>query len=417
MIVPSIDLRNGNAVQLVEGKELALTAGDPWPLAEQFSRVGEIAVIDLDAALGTGENRELIEALCRRFPVRVGGGIRDLASARRYLNAGAKKVILGTKAERPLLSQLPRDRVIAALDARAGEVVVHGWTTKTGRRIEDRVRELADVVGGFLITFVELEGHMQGTNLTLARELVELAGAARITFAGGVTTPEEIATLDRMGSDAQVGMALYTGRLSLADAVVACVRGDEPWPTVVVDEHGRALGQCWSNGVSLREALATGRGVYWSRRRGLWHKGESSGATQELLSVALDCDRDTLRVAVRQAPPGFCHEQTKTCWGDIGGLATLAERLAERARHAPEGSFTKKLLEDRELLASKLREEVEELIAAKTADETTWEVADVIYFALVAMQQAGVPLSAVERELDRRAGEVTRRSEAEEAGS
>lgn len=413
MIIPSIDLRDGRAVQLVEGKELAIDAGDPWPIAERFSVAGEIAVIDLDAAMGTGENRALIERLCRRFAVRVGGGIRDLESARRYLNAGARKVIIGTKAERELVSELPRDRVIAALDARSGEVVVDGWTTKTGRRVDDRVRELADVVGGFLITFVELEGHMQGTNLELARELALLSGSARITFAGGVTTAEEIATLDRMGSDAQVGMALYTERLSLADALIACVKGEAPWPTVVVDEHGRALGQCWSNALSVREAVRTGRGVYWSRRRGLWHKGETSGATQALYGIALDCDRDTLRFTVRQAPPGFCHEETATCWGELGGLATLAERLAQRAKSAPEGSFTKKLLEDRDLLAGKLREEVEELIVARDAADVAWEAADVIYFTLVAMAGAGVSLADVERELDRRAGEVTRRSREE----
>lgn len=414
MIIPSIDLRDGCAVQLVEGKELAIDAGDPWPIAERFSTVGEIAVIDLDAALGTGENRELIERLCARFPVRVGGGIRDLDSARRYLDAGARKVILGTAARRELLSQLPKERVIAALDARAGEVVVEGWTTKTGQRVQDRVAELADVVGGFLITFVEREGHMQGTDMALAEELLALAGDARITFAGGVTTADEVAALDRRGADAQVGMALYTERLSLADAVVACVRGDAPWPTVVVDEQGRALGQCWSNAVSVREALASGRGVYWSRKRGLWKKGETSGATQELLAVSLDCDRDCLRMTVKQAPPGFCHEKTTTCWGELEGIATLSRRLAARAVEAPTGSFTKRLLDDEELLAAKLREETEELIEARAPSDVAWEAADLMYFTMVAMARAGVSLADVERELDRRARKLTRRSEGED---
>jgi phosphoribosyl-ATP pyrophosphohydrolase len=413
MIIPSIDLRGGRAVQLVEGRDLKIDAGDPWPIAERFSLAGEIAVIDLDAAMGRGDNRELCEALCRRYPVRVGGGIRDLERARRYLDAGAEKVILGTAARRELVSQLPPERVIAALDARAGEVVVEGWTAKTGARVEDRLGELADVVGGFLITFVEREGHMAGTDLAFAEELVALAGGRRITFAGGVTTPEEIAGLDRLGADAQVGMALYSGALELADAFAAPISAAAPWATVVVDEHGRALGQCWSNAESLREAFATRRGVYWSRRRGLWRKGEESGATQELLGVALDCDRDALRFRVRQAPPGFCHEQTKTCWGELGGIATLAERLAERAASAPAGSYTKKLLHDPALLAAKLREEAEELASAEGDDAVAWECADVIYFALVAMVRGGVRLEEVERILDRRARALTRRSENE----
>ena len=91
MIVPSIDLQGGQAVQLIGGKKLAIEAGDPMPIAERFSRVGEIAVIDLDAAMGTGSNTHLVEALCQRFPCRVGGGIRDEATARRWLDAGARK--------------------------------------------------------------------------------------------------------------------------------------------------------------------------------------------------------------------------------------------------------------------------------------------------------------------------------------
>jgi phosphoribosyl-AMP cyclohydrolase / phosphoribosyl-ATP pyrophosphohydrolase len=414
MIIPSIDLREGRAVQLVEGKELKIDAGDPWPIAERFSLAGEIAVIDLDAAMGRGDNRALCEALCKRYPVRVGGGIRDLERAKRYLDAGASKVILGTAARRELVSQLPRGRVIAALDARSGEVVVEGWTAKTGARVEDRLAELRDVVGGFLITFVEREGHMGGTDMAFAEKLVGLAGDARITFAGGVTTPDEIAALDRLGSDAQVGMALYSGRLDLADAFAAPISAASPWPTVVVDEHGRALGQCWSNAESLREAFAARRGIYWSRKRGLWRKGETSGAMQELLDVALDCDRDTLRFRVRQAPPGFCHLDTKTCWGELGGLATLAERLAERAAQAPAGSYTRKLLDDPALLAAKLAEEAAELAEARGPEEVAWECADVLYFALVAMVRGGVRLEEVERILDRRAQALTRRSETEE---
>jgi len=162
VIIPSIDLQNGLAVQLVGGKDKALDAGDPRPIAELFGRVGEIAVIDLDAALGTGSNRDTILDLLHRAPCRVGGGIRDADSARFWLDAGARKVILGTAAEPDILDQLPRERVIAALDALDGEVVVEGWTRKTGRGILDRMRELRPYVGGFLVTFVEREGRLAG---------------------------------------------------------------------------------------------------------------------------------------------------------------------------------------------------------------------------------------------------------------
>jgi phosphoribosyl-ATP pyrophosphohydrolase len=412
MIVPSVDIQGGNAVQLVGGEKRELDAGDPRPITERFARVGEVAVIDLDAALGEGENRSVIEALCRDHPCRVGGGIRDLASAQRWLDAGARRVILGTAARPELLSQLPRERTIAALDARHGEVVVEGWRTRTGASILDRMVELRDHVGGFLVTFVEREGRMGGTDLERVRELVEAAGNARVTIAGGVTTPEEVATLDSLGADAQIGMAIYTGRLGLAEAVAAPLKSDRAdglWATVVTDEHGRALGLCWSNLESLERAIDTGRGVYWSRRRGLWEKGATSGASQELIDIAVDCDRDALRFRVRQAEPGFCHLERWSCWGSDRGLPDLARRLAERVRTAPEGSYTQRLLEDPELLHAKLREEAGELAAARDRNEVTWEAADLIYFTLVAMARRGVSLEQVEEELGRRSLSISRR--------
>ncbi|MEL6714287.1 MAG: HisA/HisF-related TIM barrel protein, partial [Planctomycetota bacterium] len=163
MIIPSIDLSGGTTVQLVGGEDPALDAGDPRPLLERFARVGETAVIDIDAARGDGDNRDLIEELCRRGPVRVGGGIRSVEDALRWLDAGARKVILGTAATPEILGQLPRERVIAAVDARAGEVVVEGWRKDAGEGLLERVRRLAPYVGGFLVTFVEREGRLGGT--------------------------------------------------------------------------------------------------------------------------------------------------------------------------------------------------------------------------------------------------------------
>ena len=144
MIVPSIDLQDGKAVQLVGGEKLALEAGDPAPIAERFALVGEVAVVDLDAALGRGSNAAVIEPLLRIAPCRVGGGIRDAQTARSWLDRGAIKVVLGTAAVPEVLQELPRERTIAALDARHGEVVVKGWTEGTGRTVLERIKELRE---------------------------------------------------------------------------------------------------------------------------------------------------------------------------------------------------------------------------------------------------------------------------------
>lgn len=412
MIVPSIDIQGGQVVQLVGGKEKALDAGDPRPLAERFRLAGPIAVVDLDAALGQGENTELIRALLPIAPCRVGGGIRDVNKALEWLDAGATQVVLGTAATPEILRELPRERVIAALDAVDGEVVVEGWQTRTGRDVAEQMRALRDYVDGFLVTFVEREGRLQGSDLGRARVLRDAAGDAKLTVAGGITTLDEIAELDQLGVDAQVGMALYTGRMDLADAISAPLKSDRSdglWPTVVTDERGVALGLAYSNAESLRVAVTERAGVYHSRSRGLWHKGATSGATQELLRVDLDCDRDTLRFVVRQTGAGFCHQNTWTCWGEDAGLGHLARRLARRLHDAPAGSYTRRLLDDPALLTSKLVEEAGELAAAHVPADVTWEAADVLYFTLVKLVQADVSLADVERHLDARSLKVKRR--------
>lgn len=418
MIIPSIDLMTGQTVQLVGGKDHALDAGDPVPILESFRLAGEVAVIDLDRALSKGSNERLIAPLLAMAPCRVGGGIRDVETAVRWLDAGAARVILGTAARPEILRELPRERVIAALDARHGEVVVEGWREGTGRGIAERMRELREHVGGFLVTFVEREGRMVGLDMELARSLKDAAGDARLTVAGGVAEASEIATLDAMGIDAQVGMALYTGRFSLADAIAAPLRTDRAdglYPTVVVDERGVALGLAYSSRESLAEAVRTRRGVYHSRSRGgVWVKGATSGDTQELIRIDLDCDRDALRFVVRQRGAGFCHTGTRDCWGwfrsaALGGVGELGRTLAARKSDAPPGSYTRRLFDDEALSRAKLLEEAGELADATTPEQAAEEAADVLYFALVRAARLGVRIEDIERVLDRRTMRVTRR--------
>lgn len=412
MIIPSIDLMGGQAVQLVGGEAMAIEAGDPVPIAERFAVAGPLAVIDLDAAMKQGSNKALIERLVGRFEAHVGGGIRDVETALFWLDAGARRIILGTMAKPEILSKLPKERLLAALDAKNGEVVVDGWRQGTGRGILERVAELKELVDGFLVTFVEREGRMGGTDMALAKTIVAAAAPARVIIAGGVTTADEVAELDRLGADCQVGMALYSGRLDLGEAIAAPLTSDRPdglIPTLVTDERGVALGLVYSSKASLKAAVAERRGIYQSRRRGLWRKGESSGAVQELLRVTPDCDRDCVRFTVRQVGAGFCHLETRTCFGEDAGLGRLARRLAARRDGAPEGSYTARLMADPDKLAAKITEEAAELNAARGRDEVVWEAADLLYFTLTRLAAEGIELAEVERHLDRRERRVRRR--------
>jgi phosphoribosyl-ATP pyrophosphohydrolase len=414
MIIPSIDLIDGRAVQLRRGREFVLDGGDPLARLEQFAVAGEVAVVDLDAALGRGSNAALIREMVRRAPCRVGGGIRDLSAARGWLDAGAAKIVIGTAASPELCGALPRERVIAAVDAERGQVVVDGWRRETGVPVLERIRALASVVGGFLFTQVDREGAMDGFDFPAVAAAVRAAGTARVTAAGGITTTDEVAELDRIGADGQVGMALYTGRLTLGAAVAKPVEngggGRGVWPTVVCDEWGRALGLVWSTSESLARAVEERRGIYWSRsRQALWVKGETSGNTQQLLRVDLDCDRDALRFTVRQHGAGFCHLERRACWPEEFTLDDLERTVVNRAARPDPDSGTSKLLGDPVLLAAKLREEAAELGKAHARGDVVHETADLLYMALVALVRGGGSLAEVRAELARRHAGVTRR--------
>ena len=422
MIVPSVDIMNGQAVQLRRGRETVIEAGDPMARLEELAVVGEVAVVDLDAALGRGSNAALIRRMVHRAPCRVGGGIRDLEAARGWLDAGAARIVLGTAATPELCSALPAERLIAAVDSERGRVVVEGWRTRTGDDPLDKIRQLRLHVGGFLLTQVEHEGCMQGFDFELVERAVAAAGGRRVTAAGGITSAEEISRLARLGAESQIGMALYSGRLGLGAGFAALLEkgiDGRLWPTVVCDELGAALGLVWSTRESVARAVDERRGIYWSRSRdGFWRKGETSGNSQRLLRAELDCDRDALRFTVRQRN-GFCHTGERSCWPSRFSLAALERVLRERARALGENSEsgTARLLREPSLLAAKLIEEAHELASAAGGAEVAREAADLLYFTLVAAARSGTGLEEIERELGRRSLRLTRRPMRAKAGA
>ncbi|KAI1375287.1 histidine biosynthesis trifunctional-protein [Hypoxylon crocopeplum] len=185
-------------------------------------------------------------------------------------------------------------------------------------------------------------------------------------------------------------------------------RQDNLLPTVVCDEGGVALGLVYSSEESVAESLRTKTGVYQSRKRGLWYKGATSGDTQELVRISLDCDNDALKFVVKQKGQ-FCHLDQHGCFGDLKGISKLEQTLLSRKLSAPEGSYTKRLFSDEKLLRAKIMEEAEELCDAKTPDEVAFEAADLIYFALTKAVSSGVRLSDIERNLDAKSLKVKRR--------
>lgn len=225
MIIPCIDLMDRKVVQLIQGREKALEGDSPDEMLRRFAAFPQIQVIDLDAAMGRGANDDLVEMLASKAVIRAGGGVRTVARAQALLGHGAYRVIVGTSAftkdgpNHPFLESLAaagRDRIVLALDTKGGHIVIKGWQESTKFTAEEVIRQLEPYCSGFLCTYVDKEGMMEGTDLDWFRRLRD-ATTMEITAAGGITTMDDIRALTAMDIHCAVGMAIYTGRLDLGE--------------------------------------------------------------------------------------------------------------------------------------------------------------------------------------------------------
>jgi phosphoribosylformimino-5-aminoimidazole carboxamide ribotide isomerase len=233
LIIPCIDLMDGGVVQLIQGREKALDGDSPEIMLEKFAGFPQIQVIDLDAAMGRGANDGLVAMLASKAVIRAGGGVRTIERAQTLLAQGAFRVIVGTSAFNAngpdivflesLVAAVGAERVVLALDSKGGRIVVKGWQEATRFTAEEVIQQLEPWCRGFLCTYVDKEGMMQGTDLDWFRRLRD-ATDLEITAAGGITTMEDIDALSGMGIHCAVGMAIYTGRLNLAELQISAAK-------------------------------------------------------------------------------------------------------------------------------------------------------------------------------------------------
>lgn len=221
LVVPCIDLQDGKVVQLVQGKKKALEGEAPLVMLERFAGFPEIQVIDLDAAMGRGANDDIVALLAGRARCRVGGGVRTPERAQALVDQGAQQVIVGTAAfNRPVLESIAKavgpERILIALDSKGGRITVQGWQESLNLTALEVIQEMEPYCGGYLCTYVDKEGMMQGTDLDWFASL-RAATNKPITAAGGITTLEDVKAVLGMNIHAALGMAIYTGKLNLDD--------------------------------------------------------------------------------------------------------------------------------------------------------------------------------------------------------
>ncbi|MDD5790261.1 MAG: bifunctional phosphoribosyl-AMP cyclohydrolase/phosphoribosyl-ATP diphosphatase HisIE [Spirochaetia bacterium] len=429
MVIASIDMKDGHVVQLKNGKDLVLQRDDADALISDFNKYGEVAVIDLDQALrntdekGNTKNTVLLKQILRKGNVRVGGGIRSVKKARELISLGAEKVIIGSaawnaKAEngksflneeflQELCDAIGRQRVIISVDAIQGKIAVKGWTETVDIPLLEGARQAEKYCSELLFTCVEKEGCMQGTDMEACRALRE-AVSCRLVVAGGVNTLEQIVELEKIGCDVQLGMALYTGAVSLKDAFVNCLNYEKAGgliPVIAQSPAGEVLMLGYANKEAFEKSFETGRLTFFSRTKNrLWTKGEESHHYLDLIKMRADCDRDTVLATVFPNG-GVCHTGSYSCFTSEPDAKSNLERLyatvAERFANPRPGSYTATL--DAKRVREKVMEEAEELTdEAETRDDVIWEAADLIYFMSVLMYKEGVTWQDVYDELDRR---------------
>ncbi|KAI0375598.1 histidine biosynthesis trifunctional-protein [Pilatotrama ljubarskyi] len=374
----------------------------------------------LDADLGDGA---LLAPLARIGPLIVPFALTDNAAipqdATRYvlidrdssvnmdqvvslLDQGADKVILPLVLAKDIIGVVPAERLLLLLDVGNVSAVsdkirsgVSGVLIRTPSVDVDFIGSVSRFFAGSSVHVLPVDSSVPPTRSTIRA----LAGAGTV-----LVIPTSLLTLSPTGAK----------QLNVADAFLAHLTSDRPdglFPTVVSShlEGGRTIGLVYSSIESVRESIVTGKGVYQSRKHGLWRKGETSGATQDVVRIRVDCDADALEFSVVQHGTGFCHLDRPSCFGQTQGLAALERTLRSRLESAPEGSYTRRLFNDPELLRSKIMEEADELCRAETKDEIAFEAADLLYFALTRCVSAGVTLADIERSLDKKAKKVTRR--------
>jgi len=224
MLIPSIDLMGGKIVQLVQGEKKALEFDDFEEWIVRFANYPLVQLIDLDAAIGTGNNRALLERFTARLPCQVGGGIRSLDDATEILSRGARRIILGSvlvyknkinvEAAEQFAKQFGSGRLTFAVDSKGGKIAIEGWREVTSISPAEMMQALESYCGAFLYTHVDTEGLMNGIPLEVVRALRAIT-SRRLIVAGGITSQDEVNQLDELGIDAVVGMAIYSGRMSL----------------------------------------------------------------------------------------------------------------------------------------------------------------------------------------------------------
>ncbi|KAE8138131.1 histidinol dehydrogenase-domain-containing protein [Aspergillus pseudotamarii] len=368
---------------------------------KQIAYFGRVLIKASSVAQAEGflrQNFRLLDVYVDATAISTTGDLVDI------LNAGAAKIFI-TLDQLTALSQeqsVPSSRVVVYTSSDSQVDSFQKWVAEDSERKDAGLSTDSSAVKA-LVDKLGLNPEAQSLYRTYSGAVTEETLKDTLIQGAVSIVPAQALTLDRNQADGKIAAASLIAARAVAD------QSNGLYATTVTDERGTCLGLVWSSDESISEALRTGTGVYQSRKRGLWYKGQSSGDVQELIRVGFDCDSDCLVFVVNQIGRGFCHLGTASCFGPYNGLSRLQKTLQARKADAPEGSYTARLFNEPKLTQAKIMEEADELCRANTKEEIAFEAADLLYFALTRCVAAGVSLEEVERNLDLKSLKVKRR--------
>ena len=443
IVYPAIDIRNGKCVRLLQGSfdRETVYGDDPVAMAQQLADKGAkwIHVVDLDGARsGVASNLPLIEKMTKLgVCIELGGGIRTKEDFIKRMECGVARCVLGTAAiENPELvrwaAQTYPGQVAVGIDAKDGKVAVKGWEEQSTLTPLEVAKQAAEAgVRTIIYTEIANDGMQNGPDIAGSVRLMEKSGL-EVIVSGGVGSIEDVDHVKQAGLPGVIiGKAMYDGSLEIEQALQRQeaktmfepkqVKYNEQGlvPVIAQDaETGAVLMQAYMNQEALALTLEKGHMVYWSRsRQELWEKGATSGQIQELVSLTADCDGDCLLAKVIQKGGGACHTGAYSCFfntmvepkQDIGSATVLYEVdavIKDRREHPVEGSYTNYLFNKGidKILKKVGEESAETIIASKNnaPDEIIYETSDLFYHLLVMLQDRGVALNDIFKELKRR---------------
>jgi cyclase len=449
-VIPCLDVKDGRVVKGVNFEHLRDIA-DAVEVARRYDEADADELVFLDIS-ATGEGRKTMLEVVRQvadqvfIPLTVGGGVSAVEHVEALLHAGADKVAINSAAVKdPELITRASERfgaqcIVVAVDAKRVattdgstrfEVFVAGGKVPTGKEALAWIEEVvARGAGEILLTSIDADGTKQGFDVELLR-LARARVNVPIVASGGAGALEHFADAVAAGADAVLAASLFHDqvltvddvKLHLASAGVdvrlrarVAVSGGEPrfddnglLPTILVDAAtGEVLTLAYSTAQSWALMCAAGETWLWSRsRQELWHKGATSGHTQRVRSIALDCDRDAAVVRVDPHGPA-CHTGARSCFCAQGpsqagsALVALDDVLEQRQRERPAGSYTTVLLADENKRMKKLGEELVEFVRALhvgSDDDCIEEASDLLFHMAVALRAKNLTLKDVSTKL------------------